>query len=102
KVLVETTDRHHRPLIAKHHFRDSCCDNADAKLAGAIAFDDGDVRVPNAVFDFLAHPVERFAARLDELADRHAGNTGGRPEKDLRHAMFPDTCASTLLASTSK
>jgi hypothetical protein len=71
------------------------------ELAGVIAFDDGDVRVANAVFDFLAHPVERFAARLDELADRHAGNTGGRPEKDLRHAMFPITCA-TWLASTSK
>jgi hypothetical protein len=95
KVFIVTSDRHDRSLIAKHHFRDACRHDANAKLAGVIAFDDGDIGVANAVFDLLAHPVKRLAARLDELADRHAGDTRGRPKKYVRHAMSAITCAST-------
>jgi hypothetical protein len=66
-----------RPLIAENHFRDPRGNDADAKLARVITFDNGDIRVTNAVFDFLAHHVCRFAALLDESVNRYAGDTGG-------------------------
>ena len=85
-----TADRYDRPLIAKNDFRDPCRNDSDAKLTGVIAFDNGDIRISNVLFDLLAHPVRRFAALLDELADGYAGDAGARPEKYLRNSMFSD------------
>src|ERR1700738_303586 len=74
--VMVTADRYHRPLIANNHFRDPCRDDADSKLTGISAFDDGDIGVTHAVLDLLAHLVERFAALLDQSADRDAGDAG--------------------------
>ena len=75
KSVTVTADRYHRTFVANNHFRDPRRNNADAKLTRVIAFDDRDIRVTNALFDLLAHAIERFAALLDQRADRHPCDT---------------------------
>jgi len=45
----------------------------------------------------LAHRIKRFAAFLDELANRYAGDTGGGPKKYLRRSMFSDHLSLHLI-----
>src|ERR1700759_4738556 len=85
-----TADRYRRALIAKNHFSDPRGNDADTELTGVVAFDDGDIGVANALFDLLAHLVERLTAFLDQFVDRHTGDACARPQKHLRNPMFTD------------
>src|SRR5258708_32092326 len=92
-----TADRYHRAFVAKNDFRDPRRNNADAKLTRIVAFDDRDIGVTNALFDLLAHAIERFAALLGQRIDRHAADTGARPKKYLRNSMLADHLSLHLI-----
>jgi hypothetical protein len=50
-VGVIRSNRNHRSLVAQHDLRNASRHHADSELAGLIAFDDGDVGVPDFLLD---------------------------------------------------
>src|ERR1700682_4335769 len=77
-----------RTLVAQDHFGDACREHADAVLAGADAFDDGDVGEAHVLLDSLAERIELDLAAGEQVAHRHAADPGRGPQEHARRAVL--------------
>ena len=64
-----------------------CRYHADPVLAGLIAFDDGDIRITDFVFNVLLK-LRAAAIGLQGIKDRDSADARRGPQKDFRRSML--------------
>ena len=85
---VVRSDRNHPSLVAQHDLRNASRHHADSELARLIAFDDGDVGVPDFLLDAATEILAAAIDLLQSLQDPNACDLRRRPYEHFRRSVL--------------